>query len=257
MSNQSRNASYWRQASTLAWASLATLMCMAGSSAYAFFYYLGDVEISMDKAVIASLVLPVFAGAPIYYLLFRRIRLLTFRTLRLEAKNRRDGMTKCLNKTTFHREVTQFLTGETGPIESAALLIVDADNFKRINDTYGHDAGDEAIRLIASKLRAVIRRRDPIGRIGGEEFAVLLHDADIKIAHAVAERIRSAVNLSDVPGIAPGAHLSVSVGGIVFENDVTFSEIFKAADTRLYSAKSEGRNCVDVGIFDATQRRAA
>jgi diguanylate cyclase (GGDEF)-like protein len=240
----------------VAFATLATLLCMAGSAVYALLFYLGDAEVSSGRAVVASLILPIFVGAPIYYLLFRQIRSLTFRNRRLEAKNRRDGLTKCLNQTAFHREVTRILGLPAANRCRAALLIIDADHFKAINDTYGHDTGDEAIKLIAQKLRAVVRRRDPIGRIGGEEFGVLLRDADMRIAQAVAERIRSAVNLSDVPGAAPGARLSVSVGGTVFEDEVTFTEIFKAADNRLYTAKAKGRNRVDIGPL-AERRRAA
>ena len=244
MRSTSQQSSQWRRVSTLAMATLATLLCMAGSAIYALLFYVGDSDVSIGKAVIASMILPIFVGTPIYYLLFQRIRILTFRTRRLEAKNRRDGLTKCLNQTAFHREVTRFLGIGDKTRRRAALLIVDADHFKQINDTYGHSAGDEAIKIIAQKLRAVVRRRDPIGRIGGEEFGILLRDADLRVASAVAERIRSAINLSEIPGTEPGARLSVSVGGTVFEDEVTFSDIFKAADKKLYTAKAQGRNRV-------------
>ena len=253
----SRRSSQWRRVSTLSLSVLATLVCMAGSAIYALFYYVGEADVSADKAVIASLILPIFVGTPIYYMLFRQIRVLTFRNMRLESKNRRDGLTRCLNQTAFHTEVTRYLRGPDGERRRAALLIIDADHFKNINDTFGHSTGDEAIKMIAQKLRAVVRRRDPIGRIGGEEFGVLLRDADLNVARAVAERIRSAVNLSDVPGMAPGQRLSVSVGGAVFEDEVSFSDIFKAADGRLYSAKNEGRNRVDIGPFIERRRAAA
>ncbi|MBU1174777.1 MAG: GGDEF domain-containing protein [Alphaproteobacteria bacterium] len=247
------HSSQWRRVTTVGWATLATLVCMAGSAIYAILYYLNDAEVTAGQAVIASLILPVFIGTPIYYVMFRRIRMLAFRNLRLEAKNRRDGLTKCLNKMAFHREVLRFLSGER---RSAALLIIDADHFKQINDTYGHDIGDEAIKMIAQKLRAAVRRRDPIGRIGGEEFAILLCDADLKIAQSVAERIREAVNLSDVPGVPTDARLSVSVGGTVFGDGGSFAEIFRSADKRLYSAKADGRNCVVIDDF-VEMRRAA
>ncbi len=245
----------WRRVSTLAWAVLATLVCMAGSAIYAVFYYVGDPGVSINKAVAASLILPIFVGTPIYYVLFHHIRILNFRNLRLEAKNRRDGLTRCLNQTAFHTEVMHFL-GLNQDRRRAALLIIDADHFKDVNDTYGHDVGDEAIKLIAQKMRAVVRRHDPIGRLGGEEFGVLLRDVDLTIAQAVAERIRAAVNLSDIAGLAPGARLSVSIGGAVFEDDVTFTEVFRAADARLYAAKAEGRNRIDVGPFRAARPAA-
>ncbi len=236
-----------RHISALSWAVLATLICMAGSALYALLFFFADANASIAKAVAFSLVPPIFIGTPVYYLLVKKIRSLTFRARRLELKSRRDGMTKCLNKMAFHREVVQFLGTKTLARRRAALLIIDADHFKAINDTYGHDAGDRALKVIASKLRGVVRRTDIIGRIGGEEFGVLLHDADMLDASAVAERIRSSINLSDVPGAALGARLSVSVGGTVFEDEVSFAEIFKAADSRLYTAKAKGRNRVDIG----------
>lgn len=248
-------SSQWQRVGTLAWATLATLGCMAGSAVYALLFYLGDAEVTSSKAVVAAMILPIFVGTPIYYLLFRQIRSLTYRNRRLEAKNRRDGLTRCLNQTAFHREVARILGAPEAARRRAALLIIDADHFKAINDTYGHTTGDEAIKIIAQKLRAVVRRRDPVGRIGGEEFGVLLRDADLRIAQAVAERIRSAVHLSDIPGTPADARLSVSVGGTVFEDEVSFTEIFKAADSRLYTAKAEGRNRVDIGPL--VLRRAA
>lgn len=240
--------------STISWAVLITLVCMAGSAAYAVLFFMSDASASMAKVVAFSLVPPIFIGTPVYYLLVRKIRSLTFRARRLELRAKRDGMTRCLNKTAFHHEVVHYLGGKSDPRQRGALLIIDADHFKSINDTYGHDAGDKALKLIAEKLRAVVRRTDPIGRIGGEEFGVLLRDADLRDAAAVAERIRSSINLSDVPGAAAGARLSVSVGGTVFDDEVTFTDIFKAADSRLYTAKSQGRNRVDVGPM---MRRAA
>ncbi len=243
-----------KQISAISLAILITLICMAGSAVYAVLFFLADSSASIAKVVAFSLVPPIFIGTPVYYFLVRKIRSLTFRARRLELRAKRDGMTRCLNKTAFHHEVVHYLGRKSDNSHHGALLIIDADHFKSINDTYGHDTGDKALKVIAEKLRAVVRRTDPIGRIGGEEFGVLLRDADLRDAAAVAERIRSSINLSDVPGAAPGARLSVSVGGTVFDDDVSFTDIFKAADTRLYTAKSQGRNRVDVGPM---MRRAA
>jgi len=256
MQSRQNKSGQWRRVSTLSLAVLATLVCMAGSAVYAVFYYLGDVDIPIGKAVVASLILPIFVGTPIYYILFRRIRALTFRAMRLESENRRDGLTRCLTQTAFHHEVTRFLGCPGSERQRAALLIIDADHFKQINDTFGHHVGDDAIKTIAQRLRSVVRMRDPIGRIGGEEFSVLLRDADLNVAQAVAERIRTAVNLADVPGIAPDTCLSVSIGGTVFENEVTFAEIFSTADKRLYAAKADGRNRVDIGPLEEQQYAA-
>jgi len=246
--------------SSISLAALATLLCMLASSGYAWFVFRGDETVVLQKAVVSAMLLPVLIGAPAYYVIARKIRALNFRNLRLQALTRRDGLTRCLNKTAFQKSVESYL--HRGPRHASrrkgALLVIDADNFKLINDRFGHETGDRAIKLIAEKVRSVVRGRDCVGRIGGEEFAVLLQDADQVIAAAVAERIRAAVQLSDL-GIANAA-LSVSVGGVVFHDEVKFSAIFRRADTKLYEAKANGRNQVMIAgpaINDYAPRSAA
>jgi diguanylate cyclase len=127
---------------------------------------------------------------------------------------------------------------------SGALLIIDADNFKAVNDRYGHDRGDEALVTIAQSIKSMIRAPDIVGRLGGEEFGVFLPGANSDQAERVAERIRSTVN--DVSFLPDGtAHpLSVSVGGAVFGATLPFAELFRLADQQLYAAKQRGRNRV-------------
>lgn len=162
---------------------------------------------------------------------------------RLAEKARYDQMTGVLNRGAF-----------LATLESAGagvLLAIDADHFKRINDTHGHQAGDEALMLIASAIRAGVREGDLVGRIGGEEFAAFLGGASAEQASAVAERIRSGVEaIRFAPGDGAPVPLSVSVGAARLGAHTSWTQAMRAADARLYEAKRGGRNRVVFGEGD-------
>lgn len=130
--------------------------------------------------------------------------------------------------------------------QKLALLMIDVDDFKRINDTYGHPVGDEALRRIARLLKESVRNVDIACRYGGEEFAAILPSADRKAAHVVAERIRAAVEGTPfdlVPGRA--IRLTVSVGAACCPaNALTTRDLVSRADEALYQAKRDGKNRV-------------
>lgn len=128
-----------------------------------------------------------------------------------------------------------------------AFLMVDADHFKRINDTYGHDVGDTALTMLTSALQDHLREVDLAGRLGGEEFGVLLPETGLEDAARVAERIRKAVLELEIPAGARSIGLSVSIGVAALRldcRDECVEEVMKRADEALYRAKSEGRNRV-------------
>lgn len=124
-----------------------------------------------------------------------------------------------------------------------AMLMLDVDRFKEINDRYGHLAGDTALRAISAALNRCLRPEDQIGRYGGEEFAVILPGADAKEAGAIAERLRAAVQTLK-PDWAPGAQPLTVSGGIAIATDeiADFTELLGRADQALYRAKDAGRN---------------
>jgi diguanylate cyclase (GGDEF)-like protein len=124
-----------------------------------------------------------------------------------------------------------------------AMLMLDVDRFKEINDRYGHLAGDTALRAISAALTRCLRPEDQIGRYGGEEFAVILPGADAKEAGAIAERLRAAVQTLK-PDWAPGAQSLTVSGGIAIATDeiADFTELLGRADQALYRAKDAGRN---------------
>lgn len=142
-----------------------------------------------------------------------------------------------------------------------SVLVADLDNFKRINDVYGHLVGDEALRAVAGAVRAGVRGQDVAGRFGGEEFVVALPDTDLERARLVAERLRARVaaltvsSRYDDPGALPVHGLTVSVGVAAFpDHAADLDTLLRAADRALYAAKDAGRNriaCADRGPVPA------
>lgn len=126
---------------------------------------------------------------------------------------------------------------------SVGLLLVDADHFKRINDTYGHGVGDQVLRDLVQRIMGVIRKNDFCARLGGEEFAVLLPDTSMETALVAAERLRAALDRS---AQAPGASApyTVSIGLAMLEPGEEFDSLMQRADAALYAAKEAGRNRV-------------
>ena len=135
------------------------------------------------------------------------------------------------------------------PSGTHLFLVVDADYFKRINDVHGHACGDEALKLIADALRNAVRGYDIVGRIGGEEFAMLLPYVKNEDAHYIADRLCRAVASVEFKPHRERYDLTVSVGGVVYYEAMPFSELFRAADANLYAAKDQGRNGAVVTDF--------
>lgn len=159
----------------------------------------------------------------------------------LAEKARRDAMTGALNRESFLADVAATLAGR----ESGTLVFTDLDHFKQVNDTFGHLAGDDALRAAAAAISASLRSGDIFGRIGGEEFAVFLAGLDGDAAFEHAERIRVAVEqlqLSSEGGIA--IPLTVSIGMASHYPGKTLVALMRESDLHLYRAKNGGRNRV-------------
>ena len=128
-----------------------------------------------------------------------------------------------------------------------SVLALDVDHFKRINDTFGHEAGDAVLRRVAQACRAALRHDDHIGRTGGEEFVVVLPHADAAQAVEVAERLRGAVERLDWSEVDPALRVTVSVGAAQrAAEDADFAALARRADDSLYRAKQTGRNRVEL-----------
>lgn len=164
---------------------------------------------------------------------------------RLAEKARLDEMTGILNRESFLAALAHARRRNEG----GTLLIIDADNFKGVNDTYGHARGDEALRLIAHALSVSLRSSDMLGRIGGEEFAAFLPGTEMADAAVVAERIRRQVEkLHFHPLEGELLPLTVSIGGAMHRPQLSLSELMQEADQRLYQAKRDGRNRVVMAV---------
>jgi diguanylate cyclase (GGDEF)-like protein len=192
--------------------------------------------------VAASIVLPVLLGTPMIFYHLLRLQQLRLANRQLHVLASTDWLTTCLNRRAFTHQVTDQLT----VTRKGAFLVIDADHFKIINDRFGHDRGDEVLQAIAETIKANVREGDLVGRIGGEEFGVFLMGATFETARRVAERIRHAIVGVKFAPEGDDHPLSVSVGGAFFEGSISFTELFRIADQRLYGAKQMGRNHVEV-----------
>jgi len=153
-----------------------------------------------------------------------------------------DHLTGLANRRRFERQLDR----EVGRVERFShpfsLLMLDIDSFKDLNDSFGHDAGDEAIRRIGRALREGTRGIDLAARIGGEEFAVLLVETSKEAGFEVAERLRQAIKVLEIPG---ARHITASFGVAECPTDAqTAADVLKAADVALYAAKRNGRDRV-------------
>ncbi|MEO3386521.1 GGDEF domain-containing protein [Mesorhizobium sp. CAU 1741] len=170
---------------------------------------------------------------------------------KLAEKARHDDMTRLLNRESFFAA----LKNSRRRTDTGVLLIIDADNFKYINDTHGHQQGDAALLLIADAIRAGVRDADLVGRIGGEEFAVFLGGTTAEEAMLVAERVRLGVEaIPFSPGEGKFLPLSVSIGAARLRPHLSWSQLMREADRRLYEAKRQGRNRV---VFENGSQKAA
>jgi diguanylate cyclase (GGDEF)-like protein len=162
-----------------------------------------------------------------------------------------DAKTGLLNARTWEQVARRALERRDGTDAPGAVLVVDIDRFKLVNDRYGHLSGDAALRLVGRTLAANVRAGDRVGRFGGEEFVVVLPGASEAAALAVAERLRVGVaRLSLAECIAEpvaGLAISVSIGvACAPQNGVDLAGLLRAADRALYAAKGAGRNRVAV-----------
>lgn len=227
------------------WTLFGPLACLIVSLSYSAVAFSDLGPEALHRAMLAAIVLPLLLAIPLFFYLSTRIRALAIANLRLDLVARTDSLTACLNRGAFTTRVEAQLS-EKGGLQSGALLIIDADNFKAINDLHGHDAGDEALTILARSIRSVLQAGDLIGRMGGEEFGVFLPGLDQHSAEQAAERIRRAVQLAEFAPRGESYMLTVSIGGAVFAQESNFAELFRIADQRLYGAKHSGRNQVAI-----------
>lgn len=164
--------------------------------------------------------------------------------LRFKAAAFSDALTGIGNRRAFMLKGEKLLADSTRRQQNVALLLCDLDHFKRLNDSFGHPMGDQALIAFAQVTQSILCKGDVFARIGGEEFACLLAESDDTVAFDVAERIRRAFAQLDL--LAPG-FLSVSIGIVTTsQGGHDLSHLLSLADQALYLAKAQGRNRVQV-----------
>ena len=226
---------------------LGTLLCMAVALATVSYTTRLMPPDAQGITWAAAVILPLILSAPICFYFANTLRRLAVANSKLAVIAAQDSLTTCLNRGAFITLVDAYLSDVRSQAPSGAMLVVDADHFKTINDRFGHAAGDDALRIIVTAMQAVVRPIDLIGRMGGEEFAIFLPKIDGPGARQVAERVRVAVAGAAFQPQGYPARLSVSVGAVLFTGRIAVDTLLARADALLYDAKAEGRDRVVFG----------
>jgi len=178
------------------------------------------------------------------------VRVIDTQQQRLESLAITDSLTGLLNRSLLGANLDQALARRRRAGESATLLAIDVDNFKDINDAYGHQYGDQVLVTTATMIKTRLRASDIVFRTGGEEFAVLLPDTKAEPARHVAQMLRTAVEAETL--VDEENTITISLGVSELRDEDTVESWFARADRCLYQAKRQGRNCV---ISDAVSQQ--
>jgi diguanylate cyclase (GGDEF)-like protein len=238
---------------------LAISLIIPGSSRRESVGGLDDVLTDVTAATLGCLLAAACLISPWFAFVAIPITLTAQRALllgQLESEAQTDPKTSLTRVDWWRRRTEEMVRTSRTQREPMAVLLIDIDHFKVVNDRYGHLVGDEALRAVATILRSAIRAKDVIGRFGGEEFVIALPDTGIDEATVTADRLRNAVAASplaamcagvlDEPDLDPDTfRLTVSIGVSVFPSDGgTVDDLLLRADRAMYAAKAAGRNRV-------------
>lgn len=190
-----------------------------------------------------------FIGVVVLFALFFSEKILVKGYLRTEDASLSDRLTKARNRRYLETVSDRQVAGMLERNDPFSLALLDIDHFKQVNDTFGHDAGDKVLRIVAEVVRKRLRKSDTFVRYGGEEFLVLLPGAEKVAAIVILEAIRKGIETTPLSLVDKGepTHITASAGLVSFPEDAVadFSSMQKLADDRLYQAKNNGRNqCV-------------
>ncbi|NQY93719.1 MAG: GGDEF domain-containing protein, partial [Campylobacteraceae bacterium] len=166
----------------------------------------------------------------------------------LKELSNRDPMTNLYNRRYLSEVSNELFLLSKRNNSALSVLMIDIDKFKYINDSYGHDIGDEVIKLLANTLTQSLRETDIVARLGGEEFVIILPETNLKGAEKKAEEIRQTVEeLSYNISTSKKREFTVSIGVSEYnKTDISFDTLLKKADKALYEAKEKGRNRVEL-----------
>lgn len=162
---------------------------------------------------------------------------LTFEQLKQMAT--KDSLTGLGNRNGFNESSLRLISRAARYGESFALLVIDLDNFKQVNDTYGHNEGDSVLERVASIIRSTLRCEDEAFRFGGDEFCCLLDCANEQCINGIARRIHDQINKDE---LLVKRHVSCSIGGAAYQSGDDINSLFDRADGALYAVKANGKN---------------
>ena len=161
-----------------------------------------------------------------------------------------DPLTGLLNRRAFLADAEALLLQQISRDRPIGVLLIDLDHFKSINDRFGHAAGDKVLQIFAKTALANLRQNDLVGRLGGEEFTVVLADASIDNAYLVADRLRNSFAVAAAVVDGQPLHATASIGvSVIVDPNQDLARLMTLADQALYLAKARGRNRVEVAPF--------
>ncbi len=228
---------------------LGTLCCIAVALAFDSYSFETGAWALKDRWM-NNIVIPLILAPGFFAFLLAKLRELAIAHRDLLVVATTDSLTSCLTRRAFVALVDGYMERVTrDPSPVGALLVIDVDHFKVVNDRFGHQKGDEALVSIALAIKKTVRDIDLVGRMGGEEFGVFMPGLGPSMTLAVAERIRASVRSVKFCPDGEACTLTISVGGATFDEPVSFADLFHQADERLYQAKRSGRNRVEMMRF--------
>ena len=160
----------------------------------------------------------------------------------------KDALTGVNNRSTFDNVMNREINLALRQKHDFSMLVIDIDFFKKVNDTYGHSAGDAVLKEVAATIQSNLRTSDLVFRYGGEEFVTILNDADCDTAYVTANRILESIREVKVDFQGQTLSVSVSIGLACLDKGDTATSIFDRADTALYEAKNSGRDQIQLSV---------
>lgn len=238
-----RNLCEWFYARSI-WAQTLCVTLLATVSAefltlifYSIFF---SDRLLLDLALTA--VITVLVAFPIGYVFLRKTATVARLAAELDAAATTDFLTGLSNRRHFIQVAQEAIDSVPPSTSAGAVLFIDVDHFKLVNDRFGHAEGDRVLVLMAESIRQSVRANDIAARIGGEEFAVFMPGADLSTARLVSERIRLNCRLAGSGRLAEGARTTVSIGLSLHSPAQLLDDVLKTADDLLYQAKQTGRD---------------
>jgi diguanylate cyclase (GGDEF)-like protein len=195
-----------------------------------------DSEMIKLKSAISEM------GQQVYKQISGLEKVVAERTAELEKLAYTDSLTGVTNRRAFLNASNEELSRSRRLSYDVGVMMLDLDHFKAINDTYGHDAGDEVLKQVSKAMSNCLRKEDTLGRIGGEEFAIITPGANKGVMHKLASRLQQSISLLNFSFLPEDKNITVSIGYTKVSNDEDFKAALKRADEHLYSAKASGRN---------------